>query len=313
MEKGIRGIDRMDFQQIKLFLSVARHLNFTRAAEEFYTTQPTVSRQIHFLEEEWGFPLFVRNKKEVRLTPEGAIMLGKCQQMEKLMQEGLSEVQEMKSGQKGELRVGCLEAMDTDMFVSPAAAFFCKKYPHIRINLEKRSFAELRKKLEEGAYDVIYTLDFELQNMQDVQYESCYPVKAAFVLSRSHPMAQKEDLKLSDFNGQTFILPDPDDSPGRAEELRNILKKVGVTEYDIFYVPNQESMVLNTRASRGVAFLDTSVKNLFEEERFLYLTIGREKAYLNVICAWKAENSNPVLPLYISLLRENEFIDVFYN
>ena len=58
----------MTTQQIEMFLSLANHLNFTKTAKEFFTTQPTVSRQISLLEEEMGFPLFVRNRKEVRLT-----------------------------------------------------------------------------------------------------------------------------------------------------------------------------------------------------------------------------------------------------
>ena len=66
------------------FLTVARYLSFTRAAQELYTTQPTISRQIAALEEEWGCPLFVRSNKEVALTEEGALMLDACKRSEEL-------------------------------------------------------------------------------------------------------------------------------------------------------------------------------------------------------------------------------------
>ena len=82
----------MTTQQIELFLSLANHLNFTKTAKEFFTTQPTVSRQISLLEEEMGFPLFVRSKKEVRLTYQGAIMVQKCREALEAIQSGIREV-----------------------------------------------------------------------------------------------------------------------------------------------------------------------------------------------------------------------------
>ena len=64
----------MTTQQMDIFLRLSESLNFRKVAEELYTTQPTISRQLRLMEEEWGFPLFVRNNREVRLTPEGVIM-----------------------------------------------------------------------------------------------------------------------------------------------------------------------------------------------------------------------------------------------
>lgn len=82
----------MTIQQIEMFLSLAEHLNFTKTAKEYFTTQPTVSRQIGLLEEEFGFPLFVRSKKEVRLTYQGAIMVKKCREALETIQSGVREV-----------------------------------------------------------------------------------------------------------------------------------------------------------------------------------------------------------------------------
>lgn len=58
----------MNSHQIELFLSVAKHLNFTKASEKNHVSQPTTSRQIAQLEDEWGVELFTRNQNTVRLT-----------------------------------------------------------------------------------------------------------------------------------------------------------------------------------------------------------------------------------------------------
>lgn len=60
--------------QVKFFMELTRTLSFSKTAETFYTTQPTVSRQIKMLEEEWGVKLFDRNKRQVQLTKAGKIM-----------------------------------------------------------------------------------------------------------------------------------------------------------------------------------------------------------------------------------------------
>ena len=64
----------MTDMQVKFFMELTRTLSFSKTAETFYTTQPTVSRQIKMLEDEWGVRLFDRNKRQVQLTKGGKIM-----------------------------------------------------------------------------------------------------------------------------------------------------------------------------------------------------------------------------------------------
>lgn len=79
----------MTSMQIGIFLAVAETLSFSKTAEIFFTTQPTVSRQIKMLEDEWGILLFKRNRREVRLTEEGKIMAKVCEKNRKAIQTAL--------------------------------------------------------------------------------------------------------------------------------------------------------------------------------------------------------------------------------
>ena len=62
-------------RQLKVFETVARHLSFSRAAEELHLTQPAVSTQVRQLEEHAGLPLFEQLGKKIYLTPAGTEML----------------------------------------------------------------------------------------------------------------------------------------------------------------------------------------------------------------------------------------------
>ena len=65
---------RISFQQIHYFLTVAKTLNFTEASKTLYISQPALSKQINVLEEELGFSVLKRNKRNVILTPEGELL-----------------------------------------------------------------------------------------------------------------------------------------------------------------------------------------------------------------------------------------------
>ena len=64
----------MEMHQVRYFLAVAQHLNFSRAAEECNVTQPSLSRAIQQLEAEFGGPLFHREHKFTHLTDLGQMI-----------------------------------------------------------------------------------------------------------------------------------------------------------------------------------------------------------------------------------------------
>ncbi len=86
----------MTSNQISIFLAMTENLSFSKTAEEFYITQPTVSRQISMLEEEWGVRLFDRNKRHVSITKAGLLMADICKENRKKMENGLNRARKYK-------------------------------------------------------------------------------------------------------------------------------------------------------------------------------------------------------------------------
>lgn len=97
----------MEIQQIKYFASVAKELNFTRAAESCRVAQPSLSQQIQKLERELGGPLFHRLGRKVRLTELGEALLPRAERMLQLHQETLREANERSAG-GGTIRFGAI-------------------------------------------------------------------------------------------------------------------------------------------------------------------------------------------------------------
>lgn len=279
------------------FLSVAEHQSFTRAAEELYTTQPTISRQIHQLEEELGFPLFQRGYKKIALTPEGKIMLQSCRQMKEIFQQGLQEARKCSSQMTGVVKMGILSSLDEGKLLFPSLAELDKLYPNIRVEIEKASHSQLRKGLQSGRYDAIVTLSFEAELLTDVQVKRMEQVKCYFILSDRHPLYTKEDLQFSDIANCRFVLPSPLETPRREADLRHILKNFGASDPKIVFEPNMESLMFHVRTGKSVALLNYYENNLFSP---VYRRVELPDSMLDalyIVTIWKAKGCNPLVPL----------------
>lgn len=86
----------MTSMQISMFIELTKNLSFSKTAVLFYTTQPTVSRQIGMLEEEWGVTLFERNRRTVKVTKAGLLLAEICTANKKALEKGLRQAKRYK-------------------------------------------------------------------------------------------------------------------------------------------------------------------------------------------------------------------------
>ena len=81
LSNGVQAMsDLVEFRHLKYIVAVAETANFTRAAERLFLAQPSLSKQIKDLEDEIGFPIFVRNRDGVRITPAGQMIIAYAQE-----------------------------------------------------------------------------------------------------------------------------------------------------------------------------------------------------------------------------------------
>lgn len=286
----------MTSDQIHMFLSAAKTLNFTETANEFHTTQPTVSRQIHWLEEEWGVKLFEQVKKKMFLSPEGVIMLNKCQIIEEVLKVGLNEAKNVKNGYTGTLKIGFLETIDENEIINLVEQFE-QKYPGIQVQIQEASFGQLRKSLDEGKTDLIFTLDFEAYHLKNVVGEMFRKTEPVFVISKKHPLYEKTELSFRDFEHIEFVFPDAMDSPGRGETALTLFKNLGLNGNHIMTAQNLKTVLYYVRSGRAAALLDSSIREIRREEfRVIKLPEGIVPA-LEIMAFWKKDNLNPCIPL----------------
>lgn len=283
----------MTTQQIDFFISVAESGSFTQTAEKYYTTQPTVSRQISLLEEEVGFLLLERGSKRLRLTTQGQIVLVQMKKARNLIAKGIESAIKAGGGLFGALHIGIPTGTDLSRFILPEAERFIRQNKDVDFSFELDSFSELRKKLDSGIYDLIYTHDFELPSIDRANYVRILQVEPVIVMSADHPLAKKENLTPVDFEGETFVLLPGEESRGREMEVLNSIEKVWGVHLNFRFARNINSLLFLVRSGFGLAALDSSM-SCVEDRKFFCYRYDSEKQpkELSIVAVWKRDNNN---------------------
>lgn len=140
---------------LKTFLAVARHRNFTRAAEEVHLAQSSVSDQIQSLEAELGAALLIRAKTGLTLTPAGEALRLYAEDMLLLAEEARAAVAAAAGRQAGTVVIGALETIAA-VRLAPWLSRFRAEHAETDLRLTVAGSGELLRKLEAGAIDVAF-------------------------------------------------------------------------------------------------------------------------------------------------------------
>lgn len=140
------------FRQLEVFEAIARLGSFTRAAEELFLTQPTVSMQIKKLTDAVGLPLFEQVGKRVYLTDAGHALYATCRQIFEQLSRFDMTVADMKGLKRGALR---LAVVSTAKYFAPRLLGpFCQRYPGIEASLKVCNREQLLERLDDNLDDL---------------------------------------------------------------------------------------------------------------------------------------------------------------
>ncbi len=146
----------MDFHQLNIFLEVARQKSFTRAAENLFLSQPTVSVHIRKLEEELETPLFKRTKNGFELTESGKLLFHYGQQLLATKAEALSAISEESRMIKGHLQIAA-SSVPGAYLLPRLLQDFCGRHPDVTFSLLLRDTRQVLASVADCTYDLGFT------------------------------------------------------------------------------------------------------------------------------------------------------------
>ena len=194
----------MNTVQLECFVSVAEHLNFSKASKVLKITQPAVSHQIQTLEEELEVKLFHRTSKSVSLTQEGILFLADAQL---ILKTALSAKERL--GMREHFipfELGCHNHMELNL-LPPILKQLMQEFPLLRPSIRLVPFPSLISLVENGQIHIALGVKEESKKSILFFKELCV-VPVACVCSPEHPLAQHQALTKDQLKGN-FIACSP--------------------------------------------------------------------------------------------------------
>jgi DNA-binding transcriptional LysR family regulator len=198
--------------QLKVFEATARHGSFTRAAEELFITQPTVSTQIKQLTKAVGLPLFEQIGKRLYLTEAGKTLLVTCQDIFKQLENFEMKVADLKGTKQGVLR---LAVITTAKYIIPRIlGSFCQQYPGIDISLKVTNHQQLQRRMLENEDD-LYILSHLPEDLE-LSTQPFLENPLVVVAPKNHPLAGQKNIPIQSLNNEPFIMREQGSGTRRA-------------------------------------------------------------------------------------------------
>lgn len=192
-------------RQLRVFEAAARHLSFTRAAEELHLTQPTVSIQLRQLAEFVGLPLFEQIGKRLYLTDAGRELLQASRSALETLLRFEMRAADLRGVKAGRLRVTIITT--AEYFVPRLLGRFFERYPGIEIALKVANREQALERL--AAYeDDLYVLGQPPEHAA-VHAEPFIENPLVVLASRTHPLADAQAIPLRRLVQEPFVLREP--------------------------------------------------------------------------------------------------------
>lgn len=237
------------YGQVECFLVVAKLGSMSRAAEEMFLTQPSLTARIAALEKEIGAQLFVRTKQGMRLTEAGREFMPYAERCVGSIESGKQRLNEIQEGTEGHLKLGALPRVST--YTLPTLLEeFARTHPRVRVSIATGHSKDV--------LDMVITEEVQLgiaraMTHPDVENIPLYEEKLVLAVNPQHRFAERGSVTLSELRDEQLILFDR--ASGNYELTKSLFRNTGIPEPRIMELDNIEAAKRMVEHHLGIAFL----------------------------------------------------------
>ncbi|MBF2029664.1 MAG: LysR family transcriptional regulator [Oscillatoriales cyanobacterium C42_A2020_001] len=233
----------MTLEQLRIFLAVAEHLHFTRAAETLYITQPAVSAAIQSLETEYSVKLFHRVGRKVEITEAGKLLYLEAQKI--LEQVAIAErnLRELNNLQQGELRLGASLTIG-NYWLPDKISQFQQEYSGIRVNCTLANAEEIAEGTASGRFDLGLVSGEVKSTLREVLLQTVVGRdRLQIVVGQSHPWFHRPVIQVKDLLTTPWVLREA--GSGAQQVFEQALQSWGVerSQLNVMLVLSSSEMV----------------------------------------------------------------------
>ena len=286
----------MELRHLRYFVAVAEEENVSRAALKLRVSQPGVSRQIRDLEEEMGFPLFVRSAKSLHLTGAGRIFLAEARDVLQRVSDAVNKARAGVAG-PGEISVGYAPSGTVEI-LPRALRGFLGAFPGVRVILHDLSVEEMLPQLLQKKLDVALTipshkLPREIGAKELERYELCVAV------GPKHPRAKSPFVRLEQMVREPLAAYNRKEYPDYHKLLEAIFSTIGRqprvgSEHD-----GVTSLLAAVEAGNGFALVPSCVSGM-AGPRIKLLKLRPALPPMPVAALWRKDGETELVKAFVA-------------
>ena len=239
----------LTLRQLKVFEAVAHHLNYTRAAEVLFLTQPAVSMQIRQLEKSLGVALFEQLGKRIHLTEAGTEALAYARSITQQLDELESVLNRIKGLSGGRLRVSV--ATTANYFIPTLLGTFSRRYPDVTITLDVTNRETLLRQLSENSVDLVIMGQPSAE--ADVEAGPFMNNPLVVVAPPGHPLVGRKKIPLARLQEEIFLVREP--GSGTRIAMERFFNDRGMKLKTGMEVGSNEAIKQSVQAGLGLGLL----------------------------------------------------------
>jgi DNA-binding transcriptional LysR family regulator len=240
----------MEVRDLQVFISVAKHLNYTRAGEEVHLSQPSVSVRIKQLESQLGVKLFEQLGKKVALTEAGQLLVPYANRVIRAVEDARHAIEELQGLDRGSLRIGA--STTPGMYVIPGTiARFKELHPRIDVHLGIRDTREIEDGVIRHEFDFGFVGGHLVGDEVDVL--PWLTDELVLIVPPRHRLASKKIVKRDDLVKERFI--GRESGSATRATVADRLKEWEIQLETVMEMENPESVKKAVQSSLGIAFI----------------------------------------------------------
>ena len=285
----------MTTKQIDYCIEVSRTLNFSRAADNLFVSQPTFSYQIKLLEEEVGFTIFERNGKGAALTPAGAQFVSFLAAMREDLKRAIEQGQNFSAKYKDSISIS-LMVRPALFFLPEAMRIFAETDPEVQI-LPVFQYEGGVESFLQNEVDILFALKEQTKQIPGIRVHELFESHIYLITQRNDPLASRNLITEEDLYGRTLMVGDG--SPPALKAVQHRLISSGKIDY--FNSADHDTTLTNVVAGRGVCLAPGFLND--HSGQFAWLPFDCKESFSCVLCTHREDN-RPSVTAFLNTLKK---------
>ena len=282
----------MNTKQIDYCIELAHTLNFSRAAENMFVSQPTLTYQIKLLEDEVGFAIFERSGKGAALTPAGSQFVTYLANMREELKRAIEQGQNFSAKYKDNITISMM-VRQAVYFLPEAMRIFSDRHPDIQIT-PKFEYENGVEGFLRNETDILFALKEQTKQIPGIDVHDLFESHIYLISRKEDELASKNLLTEEELYGRTLMVGGG--SPPALKAVQHRLIASG--KINFFNSADHDTTLTNVAAGRGVCLAPGFLND--HSGQFAWTPFDCRESFSCVLCTHKNDARDGV----------NEFIEV---